>query len=126
MYRVWFEGFIDRYYKSYNKAYEACRNFILNSCYNNDTKQEMLLALGSNHRCELCGIEEINLEDEIDESAQNTEKKKYRVIFTKYETIEVEAYNENEAVEFADEILDRDAYAWECPADRITVELIED
>ena len=67
----------------------------------------------------LCGIEEIICEDEIDESAQNTEKKKYRVVFTKYETIEVEAYNEDEAVELADEILDEDAHAWEGPADRI-------
>ena len=32
MYRVWFEDFIDRFYKSYDKAREACWNFIADSC----------------------------------------------------------------------------------------------
>lgn len=126
MYKVWFNGFIDRYYKSYDKAREACRNFILNSCYNNAIKQEMLLALSSNDRCELCGIAKIKLEDEIEKLAQATGKKKYRVNFTKYESIEVEADNESEAEELASEILDNDVYAWGDPADRITVELMED
>ena len=123
MYRVWFEGSADRYYKSYDKAYEACRNFILNSCYNNVAKQEMLLAFDLNDSCELCCIAEIKFEDELI-NLRRLGKKKYRIIFTKYETIEVEAYNEDEAEELADEILSGNAYAWEKPADRIIVEEI--
>lgn len=126
MYRVWFEGFVDRYYKSYDKAREACRNFILNSCFNNAIKQELLLALNSNNRCELCGIEEIKFEDEIGRFVQTNGKKKYKVTFVKYETIEVEAFNEDEAEDLADDILSEDFYAWEGPADRIEVELMED
>ena len=126
MYRVWFEDFIDRFYKSYDKAREACWNFIADSCYNNTIKQEMMIALTFDGKCELCGIEEIKFEDEIEELARTGEKKKYTVVFTKYETIEVEAYNEDEAKELADEILSEDVYAWEGPADRIEVELVED
>lgn len=126
MYRVWFEGFVDRYYKSYDKACEACRNFILNSCFNNAVKQELLLALNSNNRCELCGIEEIKLEDEISGLVWSSEKRKYIVTFVKYKSIEVEAYNDDEAKELAAEILEEDVYAWANPADRIEVELMGD
>ena len=125
MYKVWSEDCNDRYYISLNNAREACRNFILNSCYNNAIKQEMLLALGSNDRCELCGITEIKLKDEIEKLPQTTGKKKYRVTFTKYESIEVEAYNEDEAKDLADSVLSEDFYAWEGPADEIEVQVIE-
>lgn len=120
MYRVWFDGFIDRYYKSYNKAYEACKRFIISQKKNNMLTLKILEELDQFGKVEaLCGIEEIICKDEINESAQNTEKKKYRIIFTKYETIEVEAYNEDEAEELAYEILDGDAHAWEGPADKL-------
>lgn len=125
MYRVWFEGFIDRYYKDFEKAYEACQEFILNSCYSFNVKQEMLQALAFADKCELCGFTKIKFEDEFDEFAPKVGKTKYTVTFTKYETVEVEAYNEREAEELADEILSADADAWEGPADEITVELVE-
>lgn len=126
MYRVWFEDFIDRYYKSYDKAREACKRFIISQKEDKVLTGIMLEELDQFDVVEdLCGIVEIKFEDEIEELA-HTGKKKYRVIFTKYETIEVEAYNEDEAEELAVEILDGDAYAWESPADRITVEEVED
>lgn len=125
MYRVWFDGFIDRYYRSYEKAREACKRFIISQKEDKVLTGIMLEELDQFDVVEdLCGITEIKFEDEIEELAQ-TGKKKYRVFFTKYETIEVEADNENEAEELAIEILDGDAYAWEDPAYRITVELME-
>ena len=122
MYRVWFQGFVDRYYKNYDKAREACEEFIKE--LDEAEVPKRLHYFGMTDRCDICGITKIRVEDEIDKLAR-TEKKKYRVIFTKYETIEVEADNENEAEELAIEILDGDAYAWEDPAYRITVELME-
>ena len=83
----------------------------------------MLLALYLNDSCELCCIAEIKFEDELI-NLRRLKKKKYRIIFTKYETIEVEAYNEDEAEELANEILDGNAHAWEAPADKIVVEEI--
>ena len=125
MYRVWFDGFIDRYYRSYEKAREACKRFIISQKEDKVLTGIMLEELDQFDVVEdLCGITEIKFEDEIEELAQPG-KKKYRVFFTKYETIEVEADNENEAEELAIEILDGDAYAWEDPAYRITVELME-
>lgn len=50
---------------------------------------------------------------------------KYRVVFKKYEVVEVEASNVYEAEELACEILDDDSYAWLDPADEITVEKME-
>ena len=127
MYRVWFDGFIDRYYKSYDKAREACKRFIISQKGDNLLTLTMLEELDRFDEVEeLCGVVEIKFEDEIDKLAQTAGKRKYRVCFTKYETVEVEAYNENEAEELAATILDGDAYAWGDPADRITVELVED
>ena len=123
MYRVWFQGFIDRYYKNYDKAYEACEEFIKELDEAEMPKRLHYFAMTD--RCDICGITEIRVEDEIDDLAR-TGKKKYKVIFTKYETIEVEAFNEDEAEELAVDILDEDAYAWDSPADRIEVELVED
>lgn len=124
MYRVWFEGFIDRYYKNYDRACDACKDFIKK--FGDEETPKLLHRFAMIDECDICGIVKIKCEDEIEELARTTEKKKYRVTFTKYETIEVEAYNEDEAEELAVEILDEDAYAWDSPADRITVELMED
>lgn len=127
MYRVWFDGFVDRYYKNYDRARKACERFILSQKEDKLRTGVMLCELEQYDEVEeLCGITEIKFEDEIERLALIGGKKKYKVIFTKYETIEVEAYNEDEAEELAVEILDGDAYAWGDPADRITVELMED
>ena len=50
---------------------------------------------------------------------------KYQVIFKKYEVVEVEASNVDEAKDLAFEILDDDIYAWESPVDEIIVEKME-
>lgn len=51
---------------------------------------------------------------------------KYQVIFKKYEVVEVEASNIDEAEDLACEILDDDSYAWMNPPDEIIVQKLED
>ena len=124
MYRVWFEGFVDRYYKGYENAREACVKFIKMTEKDEVPQRKLLSELDMFDDTAICGIREIAFMDEVPACVPCESKKKYKVIFTKYETIEVEAYNEDEAEELAAEILDEDAYAWDSPADRITVEEI--
>ena len=121
MYRVWFEGFVDRYYKSYDKAREACRRFIISQKEDKVLTDMMLQEFDKFDEVEeLCGITEIRFEDEIEELAQ-TEKKKYKVVIKKSEVVEVMAYNEEEAEAIADVALDNMAFCWEGPADEVIV-----
>ena len=124
MYKVWFNGFIDRYYRDYENAREACVKFIKMTEKEADAQDKLLNELDMFSETAICGIRGIEIMDEVPACVPCESKKKYKVIFTKYETIEVEAYNEDEAEELAAEILDEDAYAWDSPADRITVEEI--
>ena len=125
MYRVWFVGFVDRYYKSYDKAREACKRFIISQKKNDLVKLTMIEELDQFDEVEeLCGVEEIKFEDEIEELAQ-TGKKKYKVVIKKSEVVEVMAYNEEEAEALADVALEDIAFCWEGPADEIIVEEIE-
>ena len=125
MYRVWFEDFIDRYYKSYDKAREACKRFIISQKEDKVLTGIMLEELDQFDVVEdLCGITEIKFEDEIEELAQ-TGKKKYKVLFKKSEVVEVLAYNKEEAEALADRALEDIASCWEGPADEVIVEEIE-
>ena len=125
MYRVWFEDFIDRYYKSYDKAREACKRFIISQKEDKVLTGMMLEELDQFDEVEdLCGITEIKFEDEIEELAQDG-KKKYKVLFKKSEMVEVLAYNKEEAEALADRALEDIAFCWEGPADEIIVEEIQ-
>lgn len=123
MYRVWFEGLVDKFYKDHDKAYKVCERFI--KTQDKDEIFKRINDLNIVGECDICGIAKIKFEDEFDEFAPKIGKTKYIVTFAKYESVEVEAYNEDEAENLADDILNKDAYAWEGPADEITVELAE-
>lgn len=51
---------------------------------------------------------------------------KYQVIFKKYEVVEVEASNVNEAKDLAWEILEDDSFAWLALPDETIVKKLED
>ena len=107
MYKVWFEGFINRYYKNYENARDACIGFIKK--FGDEEAPKQLYKFTMIDECDICGITKIRCEDEIDDLAQ-TEKKKYKVIFKKSEVVEVMAYNEEEAEALADRVLEDIAF----------------
>lgn len=120
MYRVWFEGFVDRYYKGYENAREACVRFIKMTERDADAQNKLLCEFDMFDETAICGVKEIEFMDEI--PAYAPQKRKYAVIFKKTEVVEVEAFDEDEAEELATVILDNDTDAWMDPCDEIVVE----
>ena len=122
MYKVWFNGFVDRYYKGYENAREACVKFIKMTEKDADAQDKLLNELDMFGETAICGIRGIEIMDEVPACVpKNAKKKKYKVIFKKSEVIEVMAHNEEEAEELADRALDDIAFCWEGPADEIIV-----
>jgi K+/H+ antiporter YhaU regulatory subunit KhtT len=126
MYKVWFEGFIDRYFKGYDNAREACVKFIKMTEKDADAQDKLLNELDMFDDTAICGIREIEIMDEVPAyMPQTPEKKKYKVIFRKSEAVEVLAYNEEEAEVLADRVLDNIAFCWEGPADEVIIEEVQ-
>ena len=120
MYRVWFEGFVDRYYKGYENAREACVKFIKMTEKDEVPQRKLLSELDMFDETAICGIREIAIMDEV--PAYEPQKRKYAVAFKKTEVVEVEAFNEDEAEELAMVILENDSDAWTGFYDEIIVE----
>lgn len=121
MYRVWFDGFIDRYYRDYENAKEACIKFIKMTEKDADAQDKLLNELDMFSETAICGIRGIEIMDEVPACVPCEPKKKYKVIFRKSEAVEVMAYNEEEAEALADVVLDNMAFCWEGPADEVIV-----
>ena len=124
MYRVWFEGFVDRYYKGYENAREACVKFIKMTEKDEVPQRKLLSELDMFDDTAICGIRGIEIMDEVPACVPCEPKKKYKVIFKKSEVVEVLAYNKEEAEALADVALEDIAFCWEGPADEIIVEEI--
>ena len=124
MYKVWFDGFVDRYYKGYENAKQACVKFIKMTEKEASARDRMLGEFYMFDETAICGIREIEFMDEVPACVPCEPKKKYKVIFKKSEVVEVVAHNEEEAEELADRALEDIAFCWEGPADEIIVEEI--
>ena len=124
MYRVWFNGFIDRYYKNYENAREACAKFIKMTERDTDAQDKLLNELDMFSETAICGIRGIEIMDEVPACVPCESKKKYKVIIKKSEVIDVMAYNKEEAEALADRALEDIAFCWEGPADEVIVEEI--
>lgn len=125
MYKVWFDGFIDRYYKGYENAREACIKFIKMTEKEASAQDKLLNEFDMFDETAICGIMEIEIMDEVPACTPCMPKKKYKVIFRKSEAVEVLAYNEEEAEVLADRVLDNIAFCWEGPADEVIVEEVQ-
>ena len=112
MYKVWFNGFIDRYYKGYENAREACVRFIKMTEKDADAQNKLLSEFDMFDETAICGIREIEFMDEVPACVPCMPKKKYYVFFKKTEVVEVEAVDEEEAEELAMVILENDTDAW--------------
>lgn len=121
MYRVWFNGFIDRYYKSYENAREACVKFIKMTEKDTDARDKLLNELDMFGETAICGIRGIEIMDEVPACVPCEPKKKYKVIFKKSEVVEVDALDGNEAEELAMVNLENDRDAWTGFYDEIIV-----
>ena len=124
MYKVWFNGFIDRYYKNYENAREACVKFIKMTERDADAQDKLLNELDMFGETAICGVRGIEIMDEVPACVPCEPKKKYKVIFKKSEVVEVLAYNKEEAEVLADRVLEDIAFCWEGPADEVIVEEI--
>ena len=122
MYKVWFDGFVDRYYKGYENAREACVRFIKMTERDVDAQNKLLGEFDMFDETAICGVKELEFMDEI--PAFQPQKRKYAVIFKKTEVVEVEAFNEDEAEELAMVILENDTDAWTDHYSEIIVEEI--
>ena len=124
MYRVWFNGFVDRYYKNYENAREACVKFIKMTEKDADAQDKLLNELDMFGETAICGIRGIEIMDEVPACVPCMPKKKYCVAFKKTEIVKVEAVDEEEAEELAMVILENDSDAWTGFYDEIIVEEI--
>ena len=122
MYKVWFEGFVDRYYKGYENAREACVRFIKMTERDADAQNKLLGEFDMFDETAICGVKELEFMDEI--PVFQPQKREYAVIFKKTEIVEVEAFNEDEAEELAMVILENDTDAWTDHYSEIIVEEI--